>query len=316
MSLKIPSSKRTTESSGNAPKRVKTASAKRVSNRANETFLAIAKKLCKPNIYLSARNLTLQKYQEESAWQHANPTEKQITDEEQQAGHTALTYAAFYKITPLVKILLDQGVQPHRPFNSIPHPTLSTNGDRGQRLPIPLQSAIMHGDMESVNQLLDYGAKMEFTHNERFPIQLHYYPRIDFPPMSVLAYALGASSIRKFHPEAALNIPMVKHLLKQKAPMYRNDLMDAIETCSMQAINLLWDKDDKKNTELATEAFRHLIEVKKMDKELKIDLPLTTTIQFLIRILKRDDTHGHILSSFLKTDIKSPLLRDYLQAQL
>jgi ankyrin repeat protein len=104
----------------------------------------------------------------------------------------------------------------------------------------------------------------------------------EIPGMSVLQYALGSAHMRTYFPNARLNMPMLRFLLDNGAQITSNDIMNAAESCSMEALQLLVNHGGKLDRDTASRSLFQLVEVNLQLKTFETDTPLHEMLAFLL----------------------------------
>lgn len=214
---------------------------------------SIFRLLAEPSLYQEIHEPTLDLLELNTSWEKPNIHDQPLAPVDKPYGVVALYFSAFAQRPRLIKLLLEHDVNPSG-SHVIGHP-----GTKKQYLPTPLHSAIAANDVASTQLLLAHQAPLNIVFTNRTET-VRWLPPYVVPPTNALQYALGSSKVREIFPEARLNIPILKILLEKGAQITLHELMDAIESHSMETIHLLISLGAKINAETATLALSHLVQ--------------------------------------------------------
>lgn len=246
------------------------------------TFSKITDFLSDPNTYKDPEFPVLELLESKERLSNPIPTIRRNDWPEEYKIRKALSYATYFRKPLFVTRLLEMGADPNLE-TIIKHPELP-----GRLLPTPLKIAILREENQSMRLLLN---QPEHIHKQECPHSRNI-DGIDCenPGLSVLQCALGSTKTKAYHPEARLNIELVQHLLEQGAIVQREDLMDAAESCSIEALQLLmrFRGFDGGGADVA---FSRVLEVTMKHNTFAIDSQSHQMLEFLL-------THGARIDGF------------------
>lgn len=219
-------------------------------------------------------------------------------------GYVALNLAAFFNQTKIVSLLLDRNV--------LPNQGIWTRNPLNQHevLPPPLHCAILKGNIESAQKLMDRQALVSMRGGPssiQTPSGL-----LKVPSMSTLRLAFGDFPLKPFHhcdemsfiKNTVLNIPMLRFLLQKGIEIKAEDVMGVVRTRSVEALKLLLEYGAEFTPEIASRALYSLIYGSYSLNRPPFDEPMQQMISFLFE--KGADANFRMPIS--KTKFSPPLL--------
>lgn len=190
----------------------------------NQTLLSRCAFLMKKQVYDPEQLPLLELLELKNSWKNARVEDRELTQEEDDQVYKALCYASYYGRPKLIKFLLENKAN----SNNERIPPFRT--DIKERLPQPIESAIVRNDIKSIKRLLAHDEEKDFDWE----------------------YAFG-------HHGGNFKLSMVKFLLRKGARVANRDLIAVGRSGSLRAMKLLMEKGATFNQKRATRALEDFV---------------------------------------------------------